>query len=119
VEILLNGNWLIMEFNTMVIFLLMILWKSATQVAYLVEINPYGGILIIWTHTWNFIIGIYDLVAYQGRKLSAYYWNSQWEDYQLWIHFPNVAFGVLIFTLRQEVQLFISFMTWSYIKEPS
>jgi hypothetical protein len=34
----------------------MIHWKLATLIAYLEKITPYGGILIIWTDSWNFII---------------------------------------------------------------
>jgi hypothetical protein len=49
VEKLLNGYLCIIDFNTMVSFLLMIHWKLATLIAYLEKITPYGGILIIWT----------------------------------------------------------------------
>ena len=55
----------------MIVFLLMIHWKLATQIAYFVKITRDGGILIIGTHAQNFIIdGNYDLVVIykQNRK---------------------------------------------------
>jgi hypothetical protein len=67
VELLLNGDYCIMEFNSMVSFLLMIHLNLANQIIYLVKGTPHGGIPVMGTHARNFIIdNNHDLVTYLG-----------------------------------------------------
>jgi hypothetical protein len=65
-----HENLSIMEFNSMVSFLLMIRLNLANQIIYLVKGSPHGGIPVMGTHARNFIIdSTHDLVTYQGILL--------------------------------------------------
>jgi hypothetical protein len=96
-EILLNGNWYILEFNTMVIFILMILWKLATQV----------GDNSIWRNTdnmdtclefyyyWHLQLGRIPRKKIKWLLLELSYLSGRTMSYGFFV--SNVAFVELFF----------------------
>ena len=69
--------------------------------------NTCSELLLMIFTTWSYSIN-------RNMFVNSGILNFKWEDFQLWIFFSNVTFGL---HSHQRLNYFISFTTWSHIKE--